>query len=313
MKKILFLFLMVFFINGCGKSDNSAHHHAEEGEHEEHTEAIHVSKEVQQSLGFETALASVKKLVDIIEVYGEIAQETEQVVHVSTPRPGQLESVDVELGGVVDPDAALAQVRTEEGELLTLRSPSHGIVIGQYFKTGDRVDPLSSLFTIADPDVVRGSFDLYEKDLAAVKVGQKVKVETLSYPERAFAGEVVYISPRIDQETRTIKVRVDIKNTEEHDLKFGMFVTGKIERLLDSEALLVPMESVHSIDGESIVFLQTSEDEFLLTQVKVGVRNSHYVEILSGLNVGDRVVTRGSFNLKSEFLKESLGGDGHGH
>ena len=92
-----------------------------------------------------------------------------------------------------------------------------------------------------------------------------------------------------------------------------MFVTGNIERLLDREALLVPMESVHSIEGKANVFLQTGEDQFMLTHVEVGEKNSHYVEILSGLKVGDRVVTRGSFNLKSEFLKESLGGDGHGH
>lgn len=313
MKNILFLSLIFVFLSGCGKGDHSEHHHEEENHHEENMKVIHLSKKVQQNLGMTMATVRVAKLVETIEVYGEIAQETEQVVHVSAPASGLLESVEVELGEVVDPQVPLAKIRSEEGALLTLKSPSHGIVIGQYFKVGDRVDSLSSLFTITDPDVVRGSFDLYEKDLAAVKVGQKVNVETLSYPERTFEGEVVYISPRVDQVTRTIKVRADIQNTEEHALKFGMFVTGKIEQTLNKEALLAPLQSVHLINGKKSVFLKIDADEFQLTYIEVGERNSSFVEILSGLNDGDQVVCRGSFNLKSEFLKESLGGDGHGH
>ena len=110
----------------------------------------------------------------------------------------------------------------------------------------------------------------------------------------------------MDEGTRTIKIRVDVEN-KEHFLKFGMFVTGKIEKPAEAESVVVPLESVQGIEDKEVVFVRKAEEDFILHDVKVGNRTGDEAEILDGVAGGDEVVVRGSFMLKSELLKDSLG------
>jgi cobalt-zinc-cadmium efflux system membrane fusion protein len=292
---------------GCG---NRTEDHSEE-HHEEN--AVHLKEESQKLIGLQLVKAEKKSLQTMIEVVGEIAQETESVAHVTCPQPGVLKSFLRQLGEVVEKDTPLCVVETKTGEKLEIVSPTHGIVLAQYVKEGDSVDNLTSIMTVADPDILRASFNVYEKDLAGIELGQKVKVESVAYPDKDFEGEIVFISPSVDEKTRTIKIRVNVKN-DEHLLKFGMFVTGTIVVPLSEEVLTIPHEAVQEVKEKTVAFVpkEGEAEEFLLKEIKTGREVSNAVEVVEGLNEGREVVGKGSFYLKSELLKSELE-EGHAH
>jgi multidrug efflux pump subunit AcrA (membrane-fusion protein) len=303
MKKIIFILAIpVFLFSGCGEKHHEEHH-------EEHQRAVEMKRDIQESIGLTTAPAEKKKIIADVDVYGVIAQDTENTMHVSPKTSCVLKSLKVEVGQTVDEKSPIATVETEAG-MQDILSPCHGVVISKYVKEGEKIDSLTSIVTIANPDVLRASFDVYEKDLSAIKLDQNVKVTTVAYPEKTFVGKVVFISPRVDDQTRTIKIRVDIEN-KEHLLKFGMFVTGRIEKEAEMETIVVPLESVQTIDSGKVVFVKTGEETFLVKEVKVRQQTEYEAAITEGLNEGEIVVVKGSFILKSELQKEELGGHDH--
>jgi cobalt-zinc-cadmium efflux system membrane fusion protein len=266
---------------------------------------------MQEMIGL--TLAKAKKLIflEMVEVVGEIAQETENVTHITSTQSGYLQRYLVEMGQTVDEGTPLCEIKTNAGEMFQIKATSHGSVWAMYLKEGDYLDNLTSVMTIADPDLLRANFDVYEKDLSKVRVGQKVEVQTIAYGDEKFNGKVAFISPRIDPDSRTIKIRVDIEN-EDHRLKFGMFVTGEILVESDQSAILIPGTTVQTLEGENVVFIPQAKDEFAIREVFVGRKSGKNIEILSGLHEGETIVDKGSFYLKSEAQKGQFG-DGHNH
>ncbi len=309
MKKIFCLWILVLVIQGCSgenKEPLKEIEHAEEG-------AVHLSPESQKLIELEIVRVGKQPFQTFIETSGEIAKETENMVHVTSPESGILKNYLKEIGETVEKEAPLATVATRNGKALQLLSSGHGVIMAQYVKPGDAVDNLTSIMTVADPDLLRASFNVYEKDIGLIKTGQKVIVLSSAYPNNEFAGEMVFISPSVDDATRTIKIRVNVKN-EDHLLKFGMFVTGKIEVTSGDLVLVLPHDAIQTIEGKTIAFVQDENEpnEFQMREIKIGRQSDNQVEVLSGLKDGDQVAGKGSFYLKSELLKEELS-EGHGH
>lgn len=303
---LLGLIAAVFLITGCQKKNNEAAH--EESGHG----AVHLTKEVQASIELAAAVIEKKKITSFIEVYGAIAQDTEDTRHILPDQPGILKVFKVSEGDTVEEKSPIAVIETQNHGIKELLSPTHGIVMARYVQEGDRVDAVTSIATIANPDLLRASFDLYEKDLSFVKLGQSVVLTSTAYPGKKFEGKVVFISPRVDDATRTVKIRVDTEN-KEHLLKFGMFVAGQIARESDELFVAVPQEAIQVTDDVKIVFVQTGDETFEAREIKTGIETAEEAAVLENLQEGEKVVTKGSFVLKSELLKEELGEEGHSH
>lgn len=314
MIRIFLLCLMISVLPGCGGCGKQEEKHkSEHEEHQEEGEAVHLKEVSQKMIGLEFVKVEKRPMFSSLKVSGEIAQETEHVAYLTPPEPGILKSHLKQIGETVDKGTPLCAIQTKTGETLELPSPSHGIVLAQYLKPGDKVDTLTSIMTIANPDVLRVSFNVYEKDIAGIKMGQKVIVESVAYANKEFDGKIVFISPAVDTETRTIKIRVDVKN-EDHLLKFGMFVTGKILAPISDETLVIPQEAIQEVKGQNVVFMpkENEADEFLVKEVKTGLASEGKVQVLMGLEEGQKIVGKGSFYLKSELLKGELE-EGHAH
>lgn len=298
-------------LSGCGGCTKS--HDKQEGEHHEEEGTVHLKEESQKMIDLKLVTVEKKPLFSSLKVVGEIAAETENVSHVTSSENGVFQSHLCNIGDVVEKGTPICVIQTKTGETRQIESPSHGIVLAQYVKPGDSVDSLTSIMTIANPDVLRASFNVYEKDLAGLKLGQKVVVESVAYPDKQFEGELVFISPSVDTETRAIKIRVNIKN-EEHLLKFGMFVTGKILAPISDDVLLLPLEAVQEVKGTNVVFVPKPDEkgEFIVKEIKTGRTSEDVVQIIMGLNEGEQVVENGSFYLKAELLKGELE-EGHAH
>ena len=193
-----------------------------------------------------------------------------------------------------------------------LRAPFAGIVIGYEVAAGELIHPEDEVLSIADLSTVWVMANVYEKNLGAVRLGQPAEVESVSYPDQVFRGTVDYIGDVIDPQTRAAQVRCLVKNPQTR-LKLEMFVTVAIATEASSTAVTVPRQALQEIDGANVVFVQTSETEFQTRPVVTGVQASDWVSVTDGLQAGERIVSQGSFALKSALLAESFAGEGHGH
>ena len=282
------------------------------GDHEDHgEEAIELDEETRSMIQLQTETVRRRKLGGRLKVYGKIAQDTENYSYVTFDGDGRIEKIHVELGAIVDKGDILVSVRRDDGTVEEIVSDMHGVVLSVFVKPQERIDRLTSLLSIADVDTMRATIDIYEKDLHYVHVGQKVVLTTSAFPDKKFEGKVVYISPKVDEHTQSIKVRVDVNNPE-HLLRLGMFVAGELIYASDKMALAVPVSAVQRLKGEDVVFVVEEGDRLKLREVVLGQRTKNYIEVKKGLKEGDIVVTRGSFYLKSEKAKESFG-QGHAH
>ncbi len=285
----------------------------EQGEHDEHEEApghVELDKEMQDTIGLTTGKAEFRNVESKIRVYGAVSQDADTYTNITSDESGIVEDVNINSGTIISETDILMTIRDASGTLKEIKSPHHGTIIAVHAKPGDRVDVLKSLLSLAYLDELRVSFDVYEKDLRFVSIGQKVEVKSIAFPDNVFSGEVVYMSPRIDSDSQTIKIRAEVGNPD-HLLRLGMFVTGDLISVSDKMVLSVPRMAVQRMNEEDIVFIVDGED-FFVREVRVGREFGEYVEITEGLTEGEPVVVNGSFALKAELAKGSFG-DGHNH
>jgi Cu(I)/Ag(I) efflux system membrane fusion protein len=189
---------------------------------------------------------------------------------------------------------------------LTFYSPISGFVLKKDALQGMRVMPDKELYTITDLSTVWVNADIYEYELAHIRVGQKANIIVASYPSRNFAGKVSWISPVLDEKTRTAKVRLEFPNRE-FVLKPEMYANAEIE-IKAGKKLAVPDEAVLDSGLRKVVFLDKGEGRFEPAEVKTGSKFDGYYEILEGLSPGERILASAGFLLDSESrLKEAMG------
>jgi Cu(I)/Ag(I) efflux system membrane fusion protein len=189
---------------------------------------------------------------------------------------------------------------------LTFFAPISGFVIKKDAIQGMRVMPDKELYTITDLSTVWVNADIYEYELAHIRVGQKAKMNVASYPARDFVGKVSWIPPVLDEKTRTAKVRLEFPNRD-FILKPEMYANAEIE-INAGRKLAVPDEAVLDSGLRKVVFLDKGEGRFEPAEVKVGNKFDGYYEILAGLSPGERILASASFLLDSESrLKEAMG------
>jgi len=190
-------------------------------------------------------------------------------------------------------------------------TPLGGTVIEKHVNTGASVDQGKTVYRVADLKTLWVIASVYEKDIAHIQKNQTAAIITRAYPDREFAGRITWIADTFDEKTRTLKVRIEVDNKEKL-LKPGMFVRASIVVAVKDGVLTVPVSAVRRQGGETIVFVAEDGGRFERRDVKLGAQSGQKVEVLNGLEVGQRVVSVGSFLLKSELDKEGFGG-GHGH
>ncbi len=191
--------------------------------------------------------------------------------------------------------------------LITVEAPTSGTILSRTVNAGEVVMMGKEMFRIGDLSRVWVIGQLYEKDFAAVRVGTAAAITTAAYPGRNFGGRVSYIDPRVDAQTRTSQVRVEVTNPAEM-LRLGMFVDvgfGNSSATTGGQGVVaVPRTALQFIGGKQVVYIATGKPgAFAQRDVTAGQEMNGLIPIYSGVAVGDRVVTEGSFLLRAESLK----------
>ena len=202
--------------------------------------------------------------------------------------------------------AGLEKAR-EARKTLQILAPTDGFVIEKGVVQGQMVDAGMKLYQLADLGIVWVLAQVYEQDLPYVQLGQEATVKLASLPDREFRGRVTYVYPNVDEKTRTARVRLEFENPG-YFLKPGMFVSVQIASELDPSAVLVPDSAVLRSGERNTVFVALSGGKFDPRTVVLGPEGERdTVEVTSGLQAGERVVTSGQFMLDSESqLREAI-------
>jgi len=192
---------------------------------------------------------------------------------------------------------------------VVVRAPADGVVITRSVNPGQVVGAAQELFVVTDLRTVWVIGDLYERDFASVSVGSPATIAIPARPKAVLSGRVSYIDPRVDQATRTAKVRVEVPNRD-MELRLGMYVTLDFRTGAGERSIVVPREAVQAVGERSVVYVPVEGDEgrFAERPVKLGAAVGELVQVLEGVKAGERVVTTGSFFLRGEAARSRSGG-----
>ncbi|HXQ72110.1 MAG TPA: efflux RND transporter periplasmic adaptor subunit [Pyrinomonadaceae bacterium] len=203
----------------------------------------------------------------------------------------------------------------KDTSLVALRAPVSGTVIERLVNTGAGVEAGTPLFTIGNLSTVWIIANVPEAQVGRVHLGTSVEVTSTAAAGEALSGRVAYIDPKLNEETRTARVRIEISNPGER-LKAGMFVqvgfqTGAAES--PDQELVVKSEALQRLGERTVVFVPKDDEPgvFEVRDVQAGAETNGYTRILNGLQLGDKVVTKGSFTLKTQLIKGELGDHDH--
>lgn len=261
---------------------------------------IHLTEEKQKTLSLETVPAQRKKLDRPIFATGKAIQDPQQMEFLFVSQGGILKKILRPVGSWVVKGDPIVQI---DGS--TTRASKTGTVISINALPGQQIDRMLPIATIANTNPIRVIFDVFPQDMDRIRIGQKVEVNLIGHEEENFPGRVVYLSPNLDDVSQSMKVGVDVENRGGH-IKYGMFVHGNILQEISQNALVIPEAALARFDQDYAVFVKKGPEEFEKRPVKVGLLTGKEVEILSGLSEGEPVVTKGTFQLKSEFLSHLL-------
>jgi RND family efflux transporter MFP subunit len=196
---------------------------------------------------------------------------------------------------------SVSQVSSE----VAVPAPTSGTLTSRGVNPGQVVDAKQELMRVTDLSSIWVVGQVYEKDLATVRVGSGANITSDAYPGRVFRGRVSYVDPKVDQATRTAQVRIELANPGQM-FKIGMYVNVAFAALgaTGKTMPVVPKGAVQTIINQQYVFLATDKrNEFVMRPVRLGPESNGLYPVLEGVNTGDRVVTDGSFLLRAEWVK----------
>lgn len=191
-------------------------------------------------------------------------------------------------------DEATDSLRRRQLRDARVTAPFKGVVGARQVSPGQLVNRAMTLTWLVDLDPVKVEFNVPERFLGQVEVGQTIDVTVAAYPERKFRGKVFFVAPFVDSVTRTVLMKAEVPNGE-RKLKPGMFANLDLTLQVRANAAVVPESALSQIlDGNrAVVMLVEADDTVVARKVQVGMRLPGLVEIVDGLDGSERVVVQG--------------------
>jgi cobalt-zinc-cadmium efflux system membrane fusion protein len=268
-------------------------------EHADHEEAFPIA--VFERYGVRVATAGPGVVDAGIELPAEVRPNADRLAHVAPRFPGIVREVRKVVGDTVQAGEVLALVESERLATYELRAGFAGTVIDKHITPGEAVTRDEPAYIVADLSTVWVDISVHQKALPRVRVGQSVVVATSDGTLEA-AGTVSYLTPIVDQATRTATARVVLPNPD-GQWRPGLFVIATVAHPVEA-VVVVPRRALHRVDDRAVVFV-VAGDTFAAHPVTVGVVGRNRAQILSGLAAGERFADENSFLVKAELGKGS--------
>ena len=174
-----------------------------------------------------------------------------------------------------------------------IRAPFEGVLGARLVSPGDRIDPDTALVRIDAVDRLRLIFSLPEIALALARVGMKMEVKVVPFPNEQFSGEVYFVAPSLEPRNRRLLIKAKVPNPD-HRLRAGMFANIRVEIATKDNAVVVPEAAIAYDSDGAFVWRVGADNVAQRIAVKTGIRRDKRVEILEGISAGDRIVSGGT-------------------
>ncbi|MFA8342809.1 MAG: efflux RND transporter periplasmic adaptor subunit [Rhodothermaceae bacterium] len=277
--------------------------------HEEEEEIVKISASEMKELGIETSSVSPRELANYKNLYGEIVPDPARIAHIVPRFSGLVKRVNKKIGDKIKKGEIIAVIESNESLVkYNVKAATDGVILDMTMTPGEVIGN-NNVVKIADLNYVWAELNIYQKDFNEIQVGQTTQIN-FGDNDKKTGGKIFYVSPVVNEETRTASARVLINNTN-GNWKPGMFVSAKVYTEYEPVLKTVTINAIQNFENKKVVFVK-HEGGFKPQPVIVGKTNSKYAEILKGLSEGQVYVSKGAFTIKSELLKEAFGG-GHGH
>ncbi len=196
--------------------------------------------------------------------------------------------------------------------VITYHSPASGIIIDKKIVEGIYVTEGNSLYDVSDISTLWNIADVYESDAAHIRVGERAELSIASYPDQTFPATVSLIYPVVNPQSRTVKVRLTVNNTNDK-LKPNMYTETVFQRK-KGKSLTVPVGAVLITGKRNLVYIKAEhENHFEAREIGIGTRFNGKYEVTWGLIEGEEVVSEGGYLIDSESQLKTGGGSGHQH
>lgn len=236
-----------------------------------------------------------------LEVIGKIRPNEELTVFISPRFPGMVKAVNKKLGDYVNKGEVLAIVESNESlKNYEVRSEIDGMVIKKDINLGMNLSGQENIFVISDLSSVWADVNVYRQDLSRVQIGDPIEVSSLDGSLNQEAT-ISYISPLGDESTQSVVARAVLSNPKV-EWKPGLFISGEITVENVSIPVAVKEAALQTFRDWDVVFIVV-DNLFEVVPVELGRKNKEWVEIMTGLNPGDRYVSTNSFILKADLEK----------
>jgi membrane fusion protein, heavy metal efflux system len=209
-----------------------------------------------------------------------------------------------------------ASGRTGGRALFQVRSPLAGTLVAIHVSSGQTVEDGELLFTVVDMSRIWLHADVFEPDIAKVETATRASFRVdghetpiaIAPPE----GRVVTIGQLVDEKTRTVPIIFELANPEQ-DLRIGSFATVWIETGAPVRALAIPDTAIVDDAGRKVAYVQVAGESYERRLVSLGIRSGGYVQLNGGIAKGERVVTRGAYEIKLAASGGAVPEHGHAH
>ncbi len=188
---------------------------------------------------------------------------------------------------------------------VAIHSTASGIVTKRLITEGTVVSDAADLIEVANVSTLWAIAEIPEAQASFARLGQAVNIKVPALGDATISGKVVHIGTSLNPDTRTVQVRCLVNNAR-GNLRPEMYATMQLSGGAVASTLAVPRAAVQDINGEKVVFVALENNAFEKRVVELGREQGEFIEITKGLEVGTRVVTKGGFFIKTEFLKASL-------
>jgi Cu(I)/Ag(I) efflux system membrane fusion protein len=242
----------------------------------------------------------VKRGQPLFEVYSPELNVLQQEFLLARGMQGPQGVADNRLRNLDYPEAEMEKLRRGDrpARVIAIPAPSAGTVIEKMAVDGMRFQPGETLYRIVDTSTMWVLAEVYEQDLAFVKVGDMAQVTINAWPERTFPGKVTFIYPSVGKESRTARLRIELANPDGL-LRADMAATAEIKTPLPS-AVVAPDSAIIDSGLRQVVLVERGEGRYEPRPVKLGARAASYVQVLEGLKPGEKVVTSATFLIDAE-------------
>ncbi|MBN2627774.1 MAG: efflux RND transporter periplasmic adaptor subunit [Spirochaetales bacterium] len=247
---------------------------------------------VDKRFNVKTVLTARQELSSYINLSGDV--EASGKVDVYPSAAGKILSLPAKLGDYVAKDQVLAQVDPSMPGMnyaaSPVKAPIAGTVTAVNVDLGQTVSQQVPVVTIGQLRELKITSQVPERFIYQVKKGQRAVITTSAAPDKLFEARVAELSPVVNQTSRTMKITLTMEGNT--PIKAGMFVSVKLITSTSADALTIPEGALIVRNEEKFVFLVDGET-VTKTVVATGKESSGFIEILSGLNEGDEIVTEG--------------------